>query len=337
MCGTVEGAGITESRPVRINLWTAAALPRSLRANYQCNRIMKKQNIASVLGVIGLAGITGIAPLCAQDAAPPASPAKPTATPPAPKLTDAEVKEISSYILGLQSSQRFAGSGLESGDIDVDAFVKGFHTGIKGDKPGYPEEKLRASMAALGKIVQERQAQKAAKNLAAGQKFLAENGKRKEVITTKSGLQYEVLKKGTDKKYVPPANGAADFGTKFLVNYRGTLIDGTEFDKSPEGKPFPMTLQVIPGFKEALTTMPVGAKWKLFIPANLAYGPRAAGPRIGANSALIFELELVEIQAAPTPPPAPQKPAAPARPKASAVTPPVQVPMPKAKKAEKPE
>ncbi len=123
------------------------------------------------------------------------------------------------------------------------------------------------------------------------------------------------------------------------------LIDGTEFDKSPDGQTFPMTLQVIPGFKEALTTMPIGSKWKIFLPSKLAYGPRAAGPKIGANSALIFELELVEIQAAPpapiAPPIAPRVPGPP-RPRASAVTPPVQVPAPKpapapAKKVEKAE
>ena len=116
------------------------------------------------------------------------------------------------------------------------------------------------------------------------------------------------------------------------MNYRGTLIDDTEFDKSPEGQPFPMTLGVIPGFKEALTTMPVGAKWKIFLPSELAYGPRAAGPKIGANSALIFELELVEIQQAPPVPAAPAPPAVPAAPKASAVTPPVPVPTAPAKK-----
>ena len=91
-------------------------------------------------------------------------------------------------------------------------------------------------------------------------------------------MQYEVLKQGGEQKYVAPADGAADNGTRFMVNYRGTLIDGTEFDKSPEGQAFPMTLQVIPGFQEALTSMTVGSKWKIFLPANLAYGARS-GPQ----------------------------------------------------------
>jgi len=296
---------------------------------------MKNKNIVSVLGVVGLSSLVGISSLSAQAGAPPKAPATPPAKPAAPALPEAEVKAISSYILGYQHGQRLGGSGLTAEDVSNDDVIKGFLEGLKGDKPGFDEEKIRAAMTALGKIVEGREAKKAETNLAAGKAFLVENGKRKEVTTTKSGLQYEVMTKGTDKKYVAPAGGP-DKGTKFLVNYRGTLIDGTEFDKSPAGKPYPMTLEVIPGFKEALTTMPVGAKWKLFIPSDLAYGPRAAGPKIGANSTLIFELELVEIQAAPpTPAGPPAPPVAPRRPAASAVTPPVEVPAPPKKDPKK--
>ena len=277
-------------------------MPPSLPANYKSIIIMNKHYTTSVLGIIGLAGIVGLSSLSAQDAAP-SSPSAVPAAPPAPKLSAAEVKNLSSYILGLQSSQRLGGAGLAAEDLDMEGFNKGFLTGLKGDKPEYPEAKLRAAMEALGKKVQDRQAMAAEKNLAAGKAFLATNGKREGVTTTASGMQYEVMKKGTDKKYVAPAGGAPDNNTRFMVHYRGTLIDGTEFDKSPEGQTFPMTLQVIPGFKEALTTMPVGAKWKIFLPSELAYGARAAGPKIGANSALIFELELVELQKAPAPAP----------------------------------
>ena len=276
----------------------------SLLRNYPRNQIMNKNTITSVLGVASLACVIGTATLNAQDAAAPA-------TPPAPQLTDAEVKNISSYILGLQSSQRFASSGLEASDIDMETFGKGFLIGLSGGEPEYPEAKLRAAMEALGNTVQARQAKQADVNLAAGNVFLAENAKREGVKTTASGMQYEVLKQGGEQKYVAPAGGAADNGTRFMVNYRGTLIDGTEFDKSPEGQTFPMTLQVIPGFQEALTSMTVGSKWKIFLPANLAYGARAAGPKIGANSALIFELERVEIQKAAAP--APGAPAIPGR------------------------
>jgi len=149
--------------------------------------------------------------------------------------------------------------------------------------------------------MEKREKDLAAKNLEAGKKFLEENGKRKEVTTTKSGLQYEVLAKGGDKKYEAPKDGKED-SKQFLVNYRGTLIDGTEFDKSPAGQPVPMTLQVIPGFKEAITTMPIGAKWKLFIPAALAYGEQRGSAQLGPNSTLIFELELVSIEDAPQQP-----------------------------------
>ena len=234
-----------------INLWTVSMMTSSLLKNYPRNQIMNKNTITSVLGVASLACVIGTATLNAQDAAAPA-------TPPAPQLTDAEVKDISSYILGLQSSQRFASSGLDASDVDMEAFGKGFLAGLNGGEPEYPEPKLRAAMEALGSKVQARQAKQAEVNLAAGNVFLAENAKREGVKTTASGMQYEVLKQGGEQKYVAPADGAADNGTRFMVNYRGTLIDGTEFDKSPEGQAFPMTLQVIPGFQEALTSMTVG-------------------------------------------------------------------------------
>ena len=148
---------------------------------------------------------------------------------------------------------------------------------------------------------QRREMEAAAANLEAGKKFLEENGKREGVTTTKSGLQYEVLAKGGEEKYVAPKEGAED-NKQFMVNYKGTLISGKEFDASPEGEPVPMTLQVVEGFKEALTTMPVGAKWKLFLPSSLAYGEERKSSDIGPNSTLIFELELVKIQDAPAAP-----------------------------------
>lgn len=304
---------------------------------------MKNNHILSVLGVIGLTGLVGMSTLSAQAPAPGAPPAAPTD--PLPTLTPAEVKEISSFVLGFQQGQQLGGNGLVSKDVDSAQLVKGFLEGLQGNPPSVPEPKLRAAMQALGQSVQAREAKKGEANLAAGEAFLAKNAKVEGITTTESGLQYQVLNKGGDKKYVAPPAGAQDTGTKFLVHYRGTLIDGSEFDKSPEGTPFPMTLQVIPGFQEALTTMPIGAKWKLFIPSKLAYGPRAAGPKIGPNSALIFELELVEIQAAPPAPaltpaqlPVPVPTTRPARPAASAVTPAVQVPAPpQPKKSEKAE
>ena len=171
--------------------------------------------------------------------------------------------------------------------------------GFKGDEPGVDPEKLGAAMQALGDMLQKREKELGEKNAAAGTAFLAENGKKEGIVTTDSGLQYQILEKGGDTKYVAPKEGEPE--KQFMVNYKGSLIDGTEFDASPEGQPVPMTLQVVEGFKEALTMMPVGAKWKVFVPGNLAYGEQRRSADIGPNQTLIFELELVAIEDAPAP------------------------------------
>jgi len=237
----------------------------------------------------------------------PATPAAPTApeapaAPAGPPLDPAVVKTDSSFALGLRTggsfAQQFGRFGVTAADLDTEAFLKGFMTALKGGKPDVDEAKLQAAMQALGAQLQEREKKSAETNLEAGKKFLEENGKRKEVTTTKSGLQYEVLAKGGTEKFVAPKEGE-ESNKQFMVNYKGTLIDGTEFDASPAGQPVAMTLQVIDGFKEALTTMPVGAKWKLFIPSGLAYGEQRGSAEIAPNSVLIFDLELVKIQDAP--------------------------------------
>ena len=242
---------------------------------------------------------------------PAASPAKSEATTPPievpakPKLEPAVIKADSSYALGFRTGstfgQQFGRFGVSADDIQQDTFVKGFMTAVKGDKPELSEEKLQAAMQALGDLLQAREKETATANLEAGKKFLEENAKREGVTTTKSGLQYEVLAKGGEEKYVAPKDPAKD-NKQFMVHYKGTLISGKQFDASPAGDPVPMTLQVVDGFKEALTTMPVGAKWKLFLPSNIAYGPERRSADIGPNSTLIFELELVKIQDAPAAP-----------------------------------
>jgi len=223
--------------------------------------------------------------------------------PAAPKMDPAEIKSGSSYALGYRTGstfgQQFGRFGVGAEDIDQENFLKGFMAAVKGDKPELEEAKLQAAMQALGDMLQSREKEAAAANLEAGKKFLEENGKREGVTTTASGLQYEVINKGGDEKYVAPKEGEEAAEKQFLVNYKGTLISGKEFDASPEGEPVPMTLQVVPGFKEALTTMPVGAKWKLFIPSSLAYGEERRSADIGPNSVLVFELELVKIEDAP--------------------------------------
>jgi len=221
---------------------------------------------------------------------------------PAPKLDPAVLKADSSYALGFRDGgafgQQFGRFGVSAADLDIDSFSKGFLAGLKGGKPEVEEAKLQAAMQALGELLQEREKTIATANTEAGKKFLDENGKRKGVTTTKSGLQYEVIAKGGEEKYVAPKEGAED-NKQFLVNYKGTLIDGKTFDESPAGQPVPMTLQVVPGFKEALTTMPVGAKWKLFIPSELGYGDKRISSEVGPNSVLVFDLELVKIEDAP--------------------------------------
>jgi FKBP-type peptidyl-prolyl cis-trans isomerase len=260
-------------------------------------------------------GLATLAPTTAQDGAP-AAPAAPV---PAEPTDPAVIKTDSSYGFGFQSGRRFAAEssryGVTAADIDQDSFVAGFFTAFAGQQPKLDENKIQGAMRALGTLLQNREKDLAAKNLDAGKAYLAQNGKRAGVITTKSGLQYEILAKGGDRTYQAPAEGQ-DESTNFLVNYRGSLIDGTEFDASPKGQPVPMNLKVVPGFREALTSMPVGAKWRLHLPAALAYGEQRRSAEIGPNSVLVFDLELVDIQKSEP---------------AKAVTPPIQIPPPAGK------
>jgi FKBP-type peptidyl-prolyl cis-trans isomerase len=247
---------------------------------------------------LGLIAHSAAQPAAGETAAPAAQEA-PAAQPAA---DPAAVRTDSSYALGYRTgggfAQQFGKFGVGAEDLDMENFQQGFLAALKGQRPEIDEARLQAAMESLGEMLQTREKLNAEANLAAGKKFLEENAKRDGVITTESGLQYEIIEKGGAEKYTAPAEGEED-QKQFLVNYRGTLIDGTEFDASPEGQPVPMTLQVIEGFREALTTMPVGAKWKLFIPSELAYGEERRSAEIAPNTVLIFELELVSIEDAP--------------------------------------
>lgn len=204
-----------------------------------------------------------------------------------------ENKELDriSYALGLSMGNNFKSSGIES--INVKDFADGVAAVFEGAQPkmSYDEAKLEIQkfFQELDAKQQAAAAEMAKVNEAAGQAFLAENGKRAEVVTTASGLQYEVLTEGAGQS---PA--ATD---QVVVHYTGKLIDGTVFDSSVErGQPatFGVT-QVIPGWVEALQMMKPGAKWRVFIPSNLAYGPQGAGGVIGPNATLIFDVELLSI------------------------------------------
>jgi len=196
-------------------------------------------------------------------------------------------KDKVSYIIGMD-----IGNNLKKQSIDVDPniLVKGVKDALSGAKPLLTEQEIQETMTAFQKEMAAKQEQVAKKNKAEGEAFLGENKKKEGVKTLPSGLQYKVIKAGTGKK--PKSNETV------TVHYRGTLIDGTEFDSSyKRGQPvsFPVS-GVIPGWTEALQLMEEGAKWQLFIPSNIAYGERGAGGVIGPNATLIFEVELVSIQ-----------------------------------------
>lgn len=196
-----------------------------------------------------------------------------------------------SYALGLSMGNNFRSSGIKT--LNVQDFADGVAAVFEGvqSKMTYDEAKLEIKnfFEAMEAEQQAAAAKMGEVNEAAGKKFLEENGKRVEVNVTPSGLQYEVLQEGTGKQPV-----ASDSVT---VHYTGKLIDGTVFDSSVErGVPatFGVT-QVIPGWVEALQLMKEGAKWRLFIPSQLAYGPQGAGNIIGPNSTLIFDVELIKV------------------------------------------
>ncbi|MCU0796269.1 MAG: FKBP-type peptidyl-prolyl cis-trans isomerase [Akkermansiaceae bacterium] len=247
-------------------------------------------------GILAL-GLALPTPLPAQDKEKPAE-AEASETP-APDA--AAVKSDSSYALGLRTGgefgERYGNFGITPDDIEMTRFIEGFLAGFKREDSAVDEEKLAAAMQALGDLLQKRETELAARNLEAGKAFLAANASKEGVTTLKSGLQYEVITAGNGEKYVAPKEGTPD--KQFLVNYRGTLIDGTQFDASPEGEPIAMRLEVIDGMKEALKLMDVGAKWRLFIPSELAYADQRRSSAIGPNSVLIFEIELVKIEDAP--------------------------------------
>jgi FKBP-type peptidyl-prolyl cis-trans isomerase len=174
-------------------------------------------------------------------------------------------------------------------EIDLAAFVVGLQDGLSGAKPRVAESDLKAAFQNAQAKVEQAAAAGAAKQAEAGNTFLAQNKARAGVVTTKSGLQYEVLREGAGAK--PTASQSVE------VHYHGTLIDGTVFDSSVargETISFPVT-GVIPGWVEALQLMSVGSKWKLFIPAELGYGNRGQGA-IPPGSVLVFEVELIGIK-----------------------------------------
>lgn len=207
-----------------------------------------------------------------------------------------EVDSVS-YALGVLIAQQNK-MGLQQypgGDqIDRDILAGSFQKFLKGDTSQMSPE---TANELVGKYFEKMRNKTAQNNLEAGNAFLEKNKGRSGVITTPSGLQYEIMKEGTGPK--------PDSTSTVKVHYHGTFIDGKVFDSSVQrGEPaeFPVT-RVIKGWTEALLMMPVGSKWKLYLPANIAYGEQGYGRDIEPNTALIFEVELLDI-VKQTPPPA---------------------------------
>ena len=190
------------------------------------------------------------------------------------------------------------GQRLKSDDVplDVAAFAEGLRHAFDGREPLLSQQEIGEELEAFQQeqgARREAQMQEIAdRNAADGAAFLAQNAEQEGVVVLESGLQYKIVEQGEGA--VPTASDTVE------VHYRGTLIDGTEFDSSyARGQTVQFGVgQVIPGWTEALQLMPKGSKWQLFIPSNLAYGPGGAGPQIGPNSTLVFDVELIDVVSA---------------------------------------
>ncbi|MEM7480996.1 MAG: FKBP-type peptidyl-prolyl cis-trans isomerase [Acidobacteriota bacterium] len=202
------------------------------------------------------------------------------------------LEDKASYAIGINMGRGMAQQGV---DLNIDYLVKGITDGMVEDgEVMLTDEEMQTTMqefqAAMMAKQQEKAKEEAAKNEAAGAAYLEENKTREGVTVTESGLQYEVVEEGDGS--IPTAED------RVRVHYTGTLIDGTKFDSSVDrGQPavFPVG-GVIPGWTEALQLMKVGSKYKLAIPANLAYGERGSPPVIGPGSTLLFDVELIAIE-----------------------------------------
>ena len=201
----------------------------------------------------------------------------------APAVALKTTQDSLSYAIGLSLANFYKQQGITN--ISTALVVRAVND-VKNNKPLLNDQQAQSCITGF---MQKAQTEKASGNIKIGQEFLAANKKKPGVVTTASGLQYLVMKTGAGPK---PA-----LTDMVRVHYHGTLIDGKVFDSSVErGQPIELNVNgVIPGWTEALQLMPVGSKWKLFIPANLAYGDRQAGPMITPGSTLIFDVELLDI------------------------------------------
>ncbi len=206
-------------------------------------------------------------------------------------------KEKLSYALGMNLGNQLKRQSVE---VDPDLFGQGLKDALSGGKALLTEAEAQAVITELQNELRKKQMEAmklvGEKNKKEGDEFLAANKSKEGIVTLPSGLQYKVLTEGNGMKPGPDDT--------VVCQYRGTLIDGTEFDSSyKRNQPATFPVKgVIKGWTEALQLMPVGSKWQLFVPSNLAYGERGAGPNIGPNATLIFEVELVSIKEKPQAP-----------------------------------
>jgi FKBP-type peptidyl-prolyl cis-trans isomerase FklB len=204
-----------------------------------------------------------------------------------------------SYAIGMSLGRNFRNQSL---DVDVQALEQGLKDELAGSKTLLTDAQLQATLTQLQTDIRKKQQEKmqelAEKDKKDGEAFLTANKSKEGVVALPSGLQYKILQQGTGPKPTASDN--------VTCNYRGTLLDGTEFDSSyKRGQPATFGVaRVIKGWTEALQLMPAGSKWQLFIPSDLAYGERGNGPSVPPNSTLIFEVELISVQQ-PQPKPTP--------------------------------
>ncbi len=197
------------------------------------------------------------------------------------------VSQQASYGIGRQMGDQLAGNAFDG--LDPEAVAAGVIDSLNGAASQVPQQELNQAFAEIREQIEAAEAEKAKTMAADGNAYLEENAKRDEITITDSGLQYEIINEGSGEK--PTASSTV------RTHYHGTLIDGTVFDSSYDrGEPaeFPVN-GVIAGWTEALQMMPTGAKWRLHIPYNLAYGERGAGGAIKPYSTLVFDVELLEI------------------------------------------
>lgn len=196
-------------------------------------------------------------------------------------------KEKFSYALGFQVGQGFKRDNL---DIDTQIMAQAIEEVLSGKDPQLTSDEMRAAMETAQQQLLAKRTEKAEKAKSAGEAFLAANKKKSGVKTLDSGLQYKVLKSGKGKQPISTST--------IIAHYKGTLIDGSEFDSSyARGEPATFGVnQVIKGWQEVIPLMHEGDKWQVVIPAELAYGERGSGASIGPNETLVFEIELLEVK-----------------------------------------